>query len=1140
MLLGECDPVSLVNEAELSPFTITQPVALGDFSRPDIDLFATELNLDADTAKEALDRIFYWTRGQPYLCQKLARQVARDEVDGDVTEHVDRIAGTQMGGRAALHNEPHMGHIHRRVVNDASHAEAMLNLYGKIRKGIEVSADLGSPVQRRLMAIGLLVIDQDGNLRVRNRLYAAVFTARWANENLPVRLRIPLAAAGVLLLFLLVPFWYTQWLPGPYKQALTSQTIELEAALSAFENLRSFPGHADTADNLFRGFVERRAQLAVDAGEIDAIADLARELPNAGRLPESLQASFWDRRTSTALRGERRDAALLASLESLVMATPHRRQRAASLVADDYPLLLATLPPQPAEAAVFDPTNLLLTLATGAQVTQWSYATQQLQKRDDWTLTALEIVPLVRRVIVDREGTVNRIGLTLNLSHARLDDLRIKVIAPSGRTVEVETGRERSSSDEDIRIPSSQLQELVGESLSGTWSVSVRDEALGVAGQLVGWNLKLNAQGAVEDFQRGLNIPDPSERDAETIWFDSTGRYAVARSKQSDSARIWDLAFAEPVRVIAVNENERFVGIDKGARHLVTAAQDGIGIWDTSTGDRIATLPVGAASGSAVLTGDGMQLIVEHHGDVDTRLELWSLQEREVIAELSVAGVPALIAADPTGQRVAVADYDRAVRVWDFASGELLAQIDLPIQPSLIQLAPGGEALGVVGGQSGISVWNIARPQTPLIEEFADGDWRVVFSPSGSKVLAGRSGTGFQVYSAVDGRLAGPPVAFDVGSGAVLAFSQDENVIFAAGPGGMSRFWRSPEVPALTESEQAFGQHTLQRPSADRVVTGLPGAQGIVVGDPLGQVHFLAAGSGPAEANPLSEDLTYIGHTAKIVQLEVAADGSLVASAAADESVRVWETDTGTPRPWTARLEGSPVSGLKLSPDSTLLAVLRGSMLTLIDTRDGSVDAEFELDEVFASQVFVSDDRLLIGSLAGSLRQVSKDADGTWSLQQLWRGQRGIRQLAHVPRANYLVLVDDVGQASLLILDEGHIAEQSLQFPGPVEEVALGVSTSRALFRTARWVHRVSVSGNGFFWIDSVLAPKPLPGGKIVFGSGEDARRAYLPAARNGVVELVELAFPGSSRPGLLGNRGELLLEWRKRLGYETPELATD
>ncbi len=40
----------------------------------------------------------------------------------------------------------------------------------------------------------------------------------------------------------------------------------------------------------------------------------------------------------------------------------------------------------------------------------------------------------------------------------------------------------------------------LGESLVGTWSVSLRDESLGIAGRLVGWNLKLNSQGAVEDF----------------------------------------------------------------------------------------------------------------------------------------------------------------------------------------------------------------------------------------------------------------------------------------------------------------------------------------------------------------------------------------------------------------------------------------------------------------------------------------------------------------------------------------------------------------------------------------------------------------------------------------------------------------
>ena len=374
----------------------------------------------------------------------------------------------------------------------------------------------------------------------------------------------------------------------------------------------------------------------------------------------------------------------------------------------------------------------------------------------------------------------------------------------------------------------------------------------------------------------------------------------------------------------------------------------------------------------------------------------------------------------------------------------------------------------------------------------------------------------------------------------MLAFSQDENVIFASGSGGVSRFWRAPEVPPLTEAEQTSGQHLLQRPSADRVVAGMPGARGIVIGDPLGQLQFVSPGSRPAEPNSSTAELTYIGHTAEVDLLEVAADGSLVASAAADDSIRAWEPGTGKPRSWTARLEGNPIADLELSPDARLLAVLRGSMLTLLDTDDGSAAAEFELGEEFTSQVFVTGDRLLIGSSAGSLRQVSKDADGAWSLQQLWRGPLAIRKLAHSPRGNYLVIVDEAHQASLLILDEGHIGERILEFPGPVEEVVFGVSPSRALFRTARWAHRVSVSRNGLHWIDSVLAPKPLPGGRIVFGSGDDARRAYLPAARNGIVELVELAFPGSSQPGLLGNREELLREWRTRLGYEVPATTAD
>lgn len=1144
VLLGECDPVSLLSEPELSPFNVTQQVLLEDFSREELEIFATELNLEHDDAESALDRIYYWTRGQPYLSQKLARQVAREETDGDVEAQVDHIALTQLAGRAALHSEPHMSHIHRVIVNDVKQKEALLNLYGRIRKGIEVPADLGSALQRRLMAVGLVEIDHDGNLRVRNRLYGAVFTARWANENLPTRLRVPAMAAGILLLLALLPFWYTQWLQRPYMTILTSPTVELEAAVSAYENLRSFPGHADTANSLFRTFVQQRALAATTIDEVDAIAEVSLELPDHEGLPDALRASFWDRYALAAMREERRDEALLATLEALVVPTSRRRQRAAGLIADDYPLLLASAPSQQGSTTVFDPASMLLTSAQGAQISQWSYATQELQLRENWNVTALEVVPLVRRVIVDREGTVSRMGLTLNISHARLSDLRIKIIAPSGRAVEIETGLERSSSNDDIRIPAAQLRDLVGESLAGTWSISLRDEGHGIAGRLVGWNLKLNSQGAVEDFQRGLNIPDPVERETDDVWFDDSGRYAIARAMQSDSARIWDLAFAEPLRAISVSENETLIGLDAGARHLVTATQGSVILWDSATGDRVASLAVGATASRARLTESGTHLFVEHRGDSETRLELWSLDDEVVVADLVAAGIPSLVAIDPTGSRVAVADYDRAVRVWDFSSGELIAQVDLKIQPSKISLAAAGDVLGIVHGQSGVSLWSVARPKRPLLQEFGDGDWQLVFAPSGASVLAGRASTGYQIYSSRDGRVVGPPVGIrtEAVQQILLAYSQDEQLLFTGNPNGVSRFWRATEIPTVAEDEPPPGEHALWQPSADRVMLALPGAQGIVIGDPNGHVHVLPVGAGLAEAKAVSEDVSFIGHNAEILLMRAARDGEFVASVAEDHSIRVWNTHSGQPLPFKGEVASDEIMGLSFSPDASSLAVLQSARVALLDATNGSVVAEIELGEPQRALAFSDNDQLYVGGESGALRLVVRDTDGAWSAQQLWQGSRPIRQLEVSPRGKYLVIVDDAGLASLLVLGEGRIGEQTLAFPGPVEEVSFSRSGSRVFFRTSRWTHRAASSINGLHWLDSVISPKPLNGAQIVFGpAGSDtANRAYLPAARNGFVDLVELPFPGSSRPGLFGNRDELLQEWRARLGVEPEQELPD
>ena len=1140
VLLGECDPVSLMREADLSPFNVTQQISLNDFSREDLDLFSTELNLNHDAAAVALDRIFYWTNGQPYLSQKLARAVARESDGEEVEERINRIATTQLGGRAALHNEPHMSHIHREIVNDTRRFEALLNLYGKIRKGIKVPADLGSELQRRLMAVGLLMVDDQSNMSIRNRLYETVFTARWANENLPVRLKVPAIIAGALLLFAMIPFWYTQWLPGPYVRVLTSDEVELPVAVAAYENFRSFPGHADSADNLYRSFLERRALATSEQAEIQQLAALVAELPDAGRLAKEFEAGFWDRKANVAVRQENRDAALIASIQALAAATTRRRQRAAALIADDYPYLLTTLPAMPAKSLAFDPVGMLLTTAAGEEISQFSYTPQGIQRRESWAVTALEVSPLVRRVIIDRQGAVSRVGLTLNISHARLADLRIKIIAPSGRAIVVETRMDRASENEDIRIPEQQLRGLLGESLSGTWSISVRDESIGVAGQLVGWNLKLNSQGAIEHFQRGLNIPDPVERETENIWFDPSGRYAVARAMQSDSARIWDLAFAEPLRAVALPESEKLIGLDATARRLVTASQNSVNLWDTATGDRLATLKVGAASSRAVLTADRSHLFVERRGDVESRLELWNLDDGSVSAQLVVAGVPAQVAIDAEGSRVAVADFDRAVRVWNFHTAELLGQFDLPAQPGSIKLSADGGTLGVVYPDFGLSLWNVASPQRPLLQQLGSGSWQLAFSPSGNIVAAGRPKIGFQILDSKDGRLIGPALGVrSMGQAQdLLAFSDDEQILLTGGAGGTPRIWRVPAARLPGDVVQRSGAHTIWSPGADRILVAAPDGEFVAIGDPAGHVHIISSDATLAEVADISEDVSFVGHNSEVRLLSISRSGSLAASVAADNSLRLWKTGSGEPLPYRVEIAGAPVSHIAFSPDASFIGLLSGNRVTVVDITDGSIVADYDSGEIYNGLTFAAENQLYLGDQNGALQLLSSGDDGNWHRRQVWQGREGIRTLRASPRGNYLILVDENNLASQFFLSEGRIGDATIQLPSNVQEIVFDKKGTYAYLRTSRWVHRVSSSNVGLTWLDAIFVPHPLRGAGIVHGNGAPTvaagRRHYLPVARDGYIEFVELGFNGSGTAGLFGNKEELLQEWRYRTSGTT------
>ena len=193
-LLGVATPSDLIADAQSTPFNVGRAISLTGFTAHEAQPLAAGLGVA--NATETLDAILNWTGGQPFLTQKICRLVEKQlQQTTDIqdslstaTAWVDKLVQAYVIDSWQSNDEPeHLRTIRDRLLKDEQRAARRLGLYQQIltQNGLRTSGATTDPsrdyIELRLSGV---VVEQQGQLQVYNRIYAAIFTSDWAAQEL--------------------------------------------------------------------------------------------------------------------------------------------------------------------------------------------------------------------------------------------------------------------------------------------------------------------------------------------------------------------------------------------------------------------------------------------------------------------------------------------------------------------------------------------------------------------------------------------------------------------------------------------------------------------------------------------------------------------------------------------------------------------------------------------------------------------------------------------------------------------------------------------------------------------------------------------------------------------------------------------
>jgi WD40 repeat protein len=328
----------------------------------------------------------------------------------------------------------------------------------------------------------------------------------------------------------------------------------------------------------------------------------------------------------------------------------------------------------------------------------------------------------------------------------------------------------------------------------------------------------------------------------------------------------------------------------------VIATVDGVGTvrtWTVATGAGRALYGTGQRVWAVALAGDGSWLVT---ADSDRRLRAWNVASGTLRQTWNGHDVPVYAAAvADDGSWLASAAADGTVAVWDAATGRRLSLYrDHTRAVVRLVIDPAGRFVVSAGEDGQARIWDRATGAGRVLDGHSGAVRALAVSPDGATVSTVDSSRTVRHWSR--------------GDGTVWAYRSEQTVVLPIEVAADGSFLAGAAMPATVHIRD------LPRQRVPAELGPPPVRPDGAAGDSAGAPVARAA----PQASVARAVLT--GHTGRVCTIEIAADGTMLATGSEDGTVRLWRVPAATARDLPSE-EALPVRAVVADPLGRWLAV---------------------------------------------------------------------------------------------------------------------------------------------------------------------------------------------------------------------------